>query len=283
MTSYAKLRLRSVALHPAVFAWSIGFVLFWAVMWVYVFGGGILEYKSEPWYRSAVEAYVSLMFGGLGIISMGSLSTGLVGSLVPSSAATRYITRFTKLGPRRLLIEDTLASLGALLYVATVVIVVSLLLSWQRYGVLVVPESIAALVALLVLLGLFFYSLARFLGVLVLASGAPKLMRSIGNMLPLILSFVPYALLFAGKGNLAGYVFPPIGIQSLIVRAVSGQAAPATNLINWLTSYYIKGAQFEPVAPAYVIISTLVWIALLWALTIFLYRRAKAIHPADLL
>ena len=282
MTKYLRLKIRAFALHPAVLAWSIGFVLFWAVMWVFVFGGGMLEYRGEPWYEEAVKSYVSLMFGGLGIISMGSASTGIVGNIVPASAATRFLTRFSRLSPKRLLLEDTLASLGALLYVASVIILVTLGLSRLRYGVLAAPQNLPALIGLLVLLGLFFYALARFLGYLVLAAGAPKLMKSVAGMLPLLLSFIPYALIFAGKGNLAGYVFPPIGIQALIVWSVSGRLPPATNLLNWFVRSYVKGEQTPSIDPWIALASTAVWIAVLWILTMVLYKRAKALHPAEL-
>ena len=282
MTRYIRLKIRSFVLHPAVIAWSIGFVLFWALMWIFVFGGGLLEHRGEPWYGEAVKSYVALMFGGLGIISMGSASTGIVGGIVPASAATRFLSRFSKLSPKRLLLEDTLASLGALLYVASVIIVVTLGLSRLRYGILAVPQCLPALVGLLILLGLFFYALARFLGYLVLAAGAPKLMKSVANMLPLLLSFVPYALIFAGKGNLAGYVFPPIGIQALIVWSVSGRLPPATNLLSWFMKVYIKGEQTPSIDPLIALASTAVWIVVLWLLTMVLYKRAKALHPAEL-
>ena len=282
MTRYLRLKIKAVTLHPAVITWAIFFVLFWVVMWVYVFGSSILKYRGEPWYPEVVSAYVATMFGGLGIISMGSVAVGLTGNIVVSAAAIKYLTRFSRLTPRRLLLEDMAASIASLLIVVLVIIAASILLSWQRYGVLVSPQHPAALAALLVLLGLFFYTLSLSIGYMVLAAGSPKTMRSIAGMLPLVLSFIPYTLLFTSYGNLAGYLYPPVGLQALNIAAASGKTPHATGIIEWMQKSFVEGEHATPVNPWLVIASTALWLLVLGLLAAALYRRTKAIHPEEL-
>ncbi len=276
------MKVKAVTLHPAVIGWAVLFILFWVVMWVYVFGSDILGYRGKPWYAEVVSSYVATMFGGLGIISMGSVATWLTGNIVSSSAAVRYLTRYSRLTPRRLLLEDVSASLASILIVVAIVIAASILLSWQRYGVLVKPRHPLALAGLLALLGLYFYTLSLAMGYTVLATGSPRSMKAVASMLPLALSFIPYALLFTSYGNAAGYIYPPVGLQALIIAASSGKTPPATGILRWMYQTYVKGVEVEPVNPWLVLASTALWIALLALTTTILYRKARAVHPEEL-
>ena len=281
MTKYLLYKARSITLHPGTVFWSVFFVLFWAIMWVYVFGTSVAKYSSMPWYREAVSAYFATAFGSLGIIAMGSAGIGLTQSLFTSIAAIRFLTRFSRLSPWRFIVEDLAASLLSLLVVALVEVVAVILLVWQRYSVLIELKHPYALLGLLVLLGLFFYELSLVSGYAALMVTS-RHMRSALTGLSLIVSFVPYALLFTGSGNLAGYVFPPIGLQALIIGAVSGKTPPATNIINWFKTSFVEGKSYAPIDPGLVMAATLAWLLAMGIAAMELARRAKAVHPSEL-
>ena len=145
MIRYLLYKVRSITLHPGTVFWPVFFVLFWAIMWVYVFGASIAKYSSMSWYREFVSAYFATAFGGLGIIAMGSAGIGLTQGLFTRIAAIRFLTRFSRLSPRRFIVEDLVASLLSLLVVALVEVVAVILLVWQRYGVLIEPKHLLAL------------------------------------------------------------------------------------------------------------------------------------------
>lgn len=281
MTKYFVLKVRSVTLHPAVIAWSVFFVLFWAAMWVYVFGSDITRYSAMPWYQEAVAAYVATAFGSLGVVAMGSAAITLTQGVLRGSAATRFLTRFSRLGPGRLLVEDLAASTLSLVIIALIEIVATIALAWQRYKVLVEPRNPLLLAALLVAMGVFFYELALVSGYIALNT-ASRHTRSILTSLTLITSFIPYTMLFTSHGNLAGYLFPPIGLQALIVGAVSGKTPPATGIINWFQTSFIKGEKYTPIDPRLATATTLLWLITLALLVAELARRTKAVHPAEL-
>jgi hypothetical protein len=99
------------------------------------------------------------------------------------------------------------------------------------------------------------------------------------EMLPLILSFVPYALLFTDAGNTPGYIYPPIAIQALMISAASGQAVPATGIIAWMRARFIEGRTVESLNPLLALAATLAWLAALYALSAAAARRVKAVRP----
>ena len=155
MTKYLLHKIYSVVLKPEVLAWSIGFVLFWLVMWIYVFGRDLVEYSGMPWYSDAVRSYVGLAYGSLGLISLGSVAATLTDSIQQAYTSIRYVTKYTKLGPHRFLFEDVLSSLISLVIVAVVITVATTTLAWLEYGVLVIPSNSAGLLLDLLLIGVF--------------------------------------------------------------------------------------------------------------------------------
>jgi len=282
LTRYLVLKIRAILLSPGVLGWAILFVLFWVVMWVYVFGGSLLEYRSEPWYYDAVRGYVSTMYASLSIISLGSIAVALTSSYASSSAAIRYVTRFTRLTSFKLVVEDTAANMAIMLIAAAIVVVASTVLSWNRFGVLVKPENQAGLTAILLLLGLFYHLLSTTLSYLILAAAGGGGFQRVMTILPLMLSFIPYALLFTNVGNIAAYLYPPIGLQALAVASAMGETPPATGLIPWLAEQYPKGSHYQPVSIPLTLLSTILWLVALALAAILLSRRVKAVRPEEL-
>lgn len=276
MTKYLKYKVRAVVLHPAILTWSIGFVLFWVVMWVFVFGKGILEYKGKPWYAEAVGSYVGLAYGSLGLIALGSVATGLTDGMQHASVSIRYVTKYTRLGPRRFVLEDTLASLVSLVLVALVIILATVSLAWARYGVLVIPERPLWLALDLILAGLMLYELSLLLGYLVVWVGRPKL-RGFITMIPLLLSFISYATLFTDLGNAIAYLFPFNSFLALAVYHSTALEPPGSGFLWWITSYYIQPGSYEAVDIPLLYASLILWILALAALLVLVVRRARGI------
>jgi hypothetical protein len=146
VSPYPLYKVRAVLLHPSIIAWAILFVLFWAVMWIYVFGSSLAKYRGRFWYGELVSSYVATAYSSLAMISVGSIAVGLTSSLAAASPALRFVTRFTRLTSRRLVVEDTLASLTVQAIAIAVLITATTLMAWHRYGVLVTPHNTAALV-----------------------------------------------------------------------------------------------------------------------------------------
>ena len=282
-TLYLAYRVRSLILNPSVIAWSILFVLFWVFMWVYVFGNELASFKGEVWYESAVKSYVAVMYSSLGIVSMGSVAVALTGSNAVMASSIRYVTRFTRLTSTRLLIKDLSASILVFSTVTATIVASSILLSWHRYGVLVVPEKPLPLVMVLLMLGLFFYLLSIVMTRLILLFAGARILQTALTMMPLAMSFIPYALLFTKTSEFIAYAYPPIALQALAIEATSGIEVPPTGIVVSLREATVSKHLEYHVNLATTLVSYLVWITGLALIAVFLSKRIKAVHPEELM
>ena len=266
---------------PSVVAWAILFVLFWAVMWIYVFGSSVAEYRGLPWYGELVKSYVATAYSSLAMISLGSIAATLTAGAAAAAPAVRYVTRFTRLTAARLVAEDTAADLAVQAVAIAVVMVSTLLLAWQRYGVAAPPSRPLELLAVMVLLGLYYHLLSTVLAYAILAAGAGRMIQKTLAMLPLALSFIPYGLVFVDIGNSPAYIYPPIGLQALMIWAAGGKPVPATGIIAWMHRYYISSQPGQTVDPALALASTAAWLATLYLVAARLSKAVKAVKPEE--
>ena len=276
MTKYLRYKVRSVVLHPAILAWSIGFTLFWVFMWVFVFSKGLLDYRGEPWYAEAVKSNIGLAYGSLGLIALGSVAAGLTDGVHHASVSIRYVTKYTRLGPRRFILEDTLASLLSLSIVALVIIIATILLARVRFGVLATPKKPLQLALDLVLAGLMLYELSMILGYLIVLVGRPRL-RGFITMVPLLLSFIAYATIFTDLGNTIAYIFPFNSFLALAVYHSTALEPPGSGFLWWITGYYMGSQAYSPVDIPLLYASLVLWILVLAALLVIVVRRARGI------
>lgn len=276
MTKYLKYKVRAVVLHPAILAWSIGFVLFWVVLWVFVFSKGLLEYRGQPWYAEAVKSDIGLAYGSLGLIALGSVATGLADGVHHASISIRYITKYTRLGPRKFILEDTLASLVSLAIVASIIILATITLAWVRFGVLAAPKKPLWLAFDLILVGVLLYELSLLLGYLTVLVGRPRL-RGFIAMAPLLLSFIAYATIFTDLGNTIAYVFPFNSFLALAVYHSTALEPPGSGFLWWVTGYYTGSQAYSPVDIPLLYASLVLWILALATLLVIIVRRARGI------
>ncbi|ABM80150.1 conserved membrane protein [Hyperthermus butylicus DSM 5456] len=221
---------------------------------------------------------MSTMYASLGFISMGSTATSLASAIPYASAVIRYVTRFTRLNSKLFVVEDLASSITALVATASTIIVSTVLLAWQRYGILVVPENPFGLLAVLVVLGIFYYLLAVMLGFAALAAGYSRFKHAL-VMLPPLLSFIPYAALFVDVGNSIGYIYPASGLVALAIGYASGETPPASGILEWTATWPHTG--FKPVDPLLVAVSTATWLALMTAASVVLVRRSKSVSVEE--
>lgn len=215
MTKYFTMNLRSLITRPELIFWSIAFVEFWVLMWAYVFGAHV------PAKEEAVRCYASAAYGGLMIISLSAAATSIAYVLIHSSKSIRFVTKYTRLSPSRLLVESAASSILALLMVAAVMFASMAAVFSHKFEALVLPEKPLGLVAVTLLSAVFLYAFSAFLSFLIVVLRAPR-SASFVAFVPLMLGFLAYASIWVDFKAFA-YVSPFNCISALAYYCYSGR------------------------------------------------------------
>jgi hypothetical protein len=284
LTLYLYLKLKGLTTDRSVLFWGIFFTLFWVLMWAYVF----TQLKEPLPPREILEKIhkvnTALAYSYLGALAMGSVSVGLAMSVLTSSSAVAYATRFTRLTPARYLVEDFLAGVAAVTAFALACVAMVVAVNYARFGILVIPENSVLLVLYLVLCGILLYWFSRCIALAMLALGKPRL--PLLNMVPLILAFLNYATLWVDLENKV-YALPLAPLLSLIVSAAAG-IEPATGGWlngNWLWMALARGEAPKPpclLDAKLALLSTTVWASVFFVASLVLVRRARGVPVEEL-
>lgn len=284
MTRYLYCKLKGLLTDRSGLFWGVLFTLFWVLMWIYVFTRIEGPLPPPEILEEVLQVNAALAFAYLGALSMGSVAVGLTISVFASSSAVAFATRFTKLTPARYLLEDFLAGVAAVVAYALVCVAMVVAATYSRFRVLALPEKPALVVVYLVLCGVLLYWFSRATTLAMLALGKPRL--PLLQMLPLILAFMNYAVLWVDLGDRV-YALPLAPLLSLIVSAASG-VEPATGgwlVGGWLWRNLARGVAPEPpnaLSAPLALASTAAWTAAFAALSLALARRVRGVALEEL-
>lgn len=273
MSKYAFYRLKDLVTNVEALAWSIGFMEFWVLMWLFVFS------PSSPaqagWGDAVVKGNVAMAYSFLGILSMSSAAVGLTAGMYRSSFARRFITKFGRLGPAALVAEDFIGSIAAVVFFAVVIFASVEILSYIRWGVLVVPENPVGVLADLVLAGIILYWLAYDIAMTLIVARRVRGVSG-GSMTTLIVGFIVYAQLWVSFREVV-YLVPLAPLPALLMYHSLGVFPPIGSYLRWLTGTEVGLINLRLAA-----ISSIAWAVALAALAVVLTRRGGAVSVEEI-
>ena len=279
MTLYLYYKLKGLLTDRSILFWGLVFTLFWVLMWIYAFTRIEGPLPPPEVFEEILRVNTALALSYLGALAMGSVAIGLAATAFASSSAVAFATRFTKLTPTKYLVEDFMAGVVAVVAYALACVAMVVAATYARFGVIVLPESPALVVAYLALCGILLYWLSRAVALAMLALGKPRL--PLLQMLPLFLALLNYATLWLDLGDKV-YALPLAPLLSLIVSAASG-VEPATGgwlAEGWLWRSLARGVAPEPpnaLSAPLALASTAAWALALAAVSLTLTRKVKGV------
>ena len=270
-SKYFKALLRSYLLNPHVIFWGVFFILFWEVMAVYVFTEGMA--KAYMIYG------IASFYGQLLIIGLGSIAATLIQSMYAASFSIRYVTKFSKLHPRKFVLENFLASIIFLMIYSAIIWWLLVLLAYIRFGEWYMPKSPLGIIGVTIAIAIFMYLFTLFMTYIIIFLRAPKMSPFI-SFLPLMLSFVSYAAFWVDFGWLA-YIIP-FNIISNTIFYYYTNTKPFTGDIIGNSIKMYTGQEPRYADPILSIIALFVWIIVLAMIIYMLIRKSKGISYEEL-
>ena len=265
---YFRLKIKDMLTSPELLGWSIGFVEFWVLMWLFVFSPAKVE---AEWAEYFVQGNAAMAFSFLSLISIASIGISLAYSFLYVSRSARYITKFTKVSPSIFLLEDFLGSLVALLIIISVIYFSIIFGSYFRWGILPTLENPLSVAVDLVLAGITMYWFSYMLVLLLIVTRRTRSL-TIASYIPLVLAFIAYSQLWVDLGNLA-YVIPFCSIPALIMYHATGAIPPKGSYLRW---FYTRSLS-QPIDLKFAVISTLLWLAIFIAVSLILLRKSRGV------
>lgn len=280
MTKYFAIYLKALVTRPNLIFWGVIWIAIWVGIWVYVYGSNISVSSVD-----IVRQYQSLTYGSIYAVMISTTATTLTFSLVYSSRAVRYVTKYTKLSPSRYQLENTLSSLVMMIIYSIIYFVMVIGFFYSKYGLAILPQKPLELVVTTLLSSLFMYTFSFLLHLLVIISGAPRLMNQIAGFTPLILGlllgyFVP---LFTDIREVA--VASPFNmIVTLSYYSYSGERLPTGNYIAYLSYRNYPGGSLGSnlVDPWVAVLTLITWTAGLSLLNLALLKKARGISIEEI-
>lgn len=266
MTKYFKKLLKGYFLNPALVFWGILFILFWEVMAVYVFAKDV----AEEYMIYAIASF----YGQLLIIGLGSIASGLISYYYSASFSVRYVTKFSKLNPRKFFVEHFSATITYLLAYSIIIWGLLVGLAFVKNNEWYLPENPFGLAFATIIIAIFMYLFTMFMSYIIIFIRKPKYSNFIG-FLPLMLSFISYAAFWVDFGGLA-YIIP----FNLISNATYYYYTDTKPFTGDIIGNMIKIAMHEEPSyadPTLTIFALVLWCLILIALNYILIRKAKGI------
>ncbi|MCR8472244.1 MAG: hypothetical protein QW819_04360 [Candidatus Korarchaeota archaeon] len=273
MTSYLKYKLKELLTNAELLGWSIGFIEFWVFMWIFVFTPVSMV---DEWTKIFLQVNTGLAYSFLGVLSMAAAGAGLTGGIYRSSIPTRYITKFSRLGPALYLLEDFLASLAAILVYVLVIFVSVIGLSYARWGVIALPYSPVGIFAGLLMAAVTFYWLSYAFALAIVVTRRTRAL-TIASYTPLILGFTAYSQLWIDFGS-AVYFTPVVPLIGLLAYHGTGMYPPTGAYLGWLYSDKLYPALNLRLAAA----SSITWIAILIVISMILLRESRGVSIEEI-
>ena len=253
---------------PELLGWSIGFIEFWVLMWIFVFS----QISAETaWKIYVIKTNIAMAYSFLGLLSMSSVACGLTYSLLYVSRAARYITKFTRVSPLRFMVEDFLGSLVAILIFALVIFISVIGFSYVKWGIIALPENPIGVIVDLVIAGIAFYWFAYTLALAVIVARRTKAI-TMTSYIPLIIGFIAYSQLWIDLGNLV-YIIPLCSLPALLTYHGTGAYPPTGVYFAWLTGDKLLPAINLRLAA----ISVFSWTIIFIVLSLVLLRKSRGI------
>ncbi|MEM0345487.1 MAG: hypothetical protein QW448_07140 [Thermofilaceae archaeon] len=272
VTSYLIYKFKSLMTNRSGLFWGIGFMLFWAVMWVYVFLRVEEPLPPREVLEQVLKVVSALGYSYLGVLSMASVAIGLTSYKLYSSSASAFVVRFSRLTPFRLLLEDFVSGVAAIISYTLAVVAAVTGLMYLRFNILLFPEKPVELLAYIVLAGVEWYWLSYLLCTVMLALRKPR--SQLLNMLPMMIGFGIYATLWLDPGKLV-YALPIAPLAPLVVSSASSIDPVAGGWIPY-QPWRNPGAA-TVVEPLPALISTFAWILSLALASLLLAKRVTGI------
>lgn len=270
MSRYLTLKIKSLLLNPYLIGWAILFIEFWVYAWFYIFGGNL------PKFEEVIINYTGSAYGFLGLISMGGVTTSFIYATLHTSRAIRYITKYTKLSPKKFLLEDFLSSLLTIIIVALIIYVSILLAAYVKYSVLPLPKQPILLFVVLVVGGILMYYISQTLSYLIIVSKLSRAVSALANI-PLILAFITYANMWVDPGSLIAHIYPINCFLSLMIYSYSETIPPSGNYIEW----WVRG-KGNLVDIGLSAISLIIWILILFITSMLLMRKVRGVPVEEI-
>ena len=265
---YFRLKIKDMLTSPELLGWSIGFVEFWVLMWLFVFSPAKVE---AEWAEYFVQGNAAMAFSFLSLISIASIGISLAYSFLYVSRSARYITKFTKVSPSIFLLEDFLGSLVALLIIISVIYFSIIFGSYFRWGILPTLENPLSVAVDLVLAGITMYWFSYMLVLLLIVTRRTRSL-TIASYIPLVLAFIAYSQLWVDLGNLA-YVIPFCSIPALIMYHATGAIPPKGSYLRWLSMRSL----LPPIDLRLAAVSTFSWITIFIVASLILLRKSRGV------
>ncbi len=269
MTLYLKLKIKDLLTNLEILGWGIVFIEFWVLMWFFVFSKGA-PVQSE-WDVYVVNINAAMAYSFLGMLSMAAVAVGLAYSILYTSRAARYLTKFTRASPATLMVEDFIASLAAIIIIVMVIILSVVGCTYFKWGVIPQVENPAAVFVDLVLSGVALYWLAYMLALVIIVTRRTRA-TSMMSFVPLILAFIAYAQLWIDLGSLV-YVIPLSTIPALLIYHSTGAIPPTGAYLWWLAGGELLQAVNLRLAAA----ALFAWIFIFAGISLILLRKSRGV------
>lgn len=274
MTLYFKLKIKSYLTDPQLLGWSIGFIEFWVLMWIFIFSANVSV--NNVWNVYVVKTNVSLAYSFLGPLSLSSVAIGLTYGFFYMSKTARFITKYTKLSPLRLLIEDFISSIIVMLITVSVIIVSVIGLAYFKWGVVAIPENIIGVYIDLTLGSILLYWLAYMIALILIITRMTKAL-SMSSFIPLIVGFIAYSELWVDFNNLA-YIIPLASLPALIIYHSTNSIPPTGAYLKWLFS----NERVPLINLRLASISVFAWIGIFILVTLLLLRKSRGVDIEEI-
>ncbi|HDM88819.1 MAG TPA: hypothetical protein ENG65_02365 [Candidatus Bathyarchaeota archaeon] len=268
MTLYLRLKIKDMLTTPELLGWGIGFIEFWVLMWIFVFSQ---ISAGTAWKIYVIKTNITMAYSFLGLLSMSSVAAGLSYSLFYASRAARYLTKFTRIGIVRFIVEDFLGSLVAILIFALAIFLSVIGFSYTKWGILALPENPIGVIVDLIIAGVALYWLAYMITLAVIVSRRTKALTMV-SYIPLLIGFIAYSQLWIDLGKLA-YLMPLCSLPALLTYHGIGAYPPTGAYFAWLTGDKLLPAINLRLAA----ISVFAWTIIFIILSLILLRKSKGI------
>jgi len=270
-TKYFRYSLRQYFLNPYFIFWGIIFIYFWILMCAYVFAKGV-----PGDYMLYV---VGSDYGQLLILGLGSASVSAAFTFYYSSFAVRFVTKFTKLNPRRFLIENFLSTILYLCVYSGIIWGLSVATFYSKFGEWYLPKDPLGLIGVTILSAIFLYLFSLMLVYFVILLRAPKLSNFIGYV-PLMLSFLAYAAFWVDFG-IAVYI-SPFNLISNLTYYFYTKEKPFTGDIIGNFMKLIQNETPSYADPVLSVVALCIWILICGILSYIFVRKSRGISYEEL-
>ena len=269
---------------------SIFFVVFWSFMGAYAFSRNITIENTrralinagtppevvdmvldEVWSR-VVRSYTGGWYAAVIVVSFAGTAIGLIEVVYYSTIPLRYLSKFSRISSRRILLELVVGSFVVLLVSFVMLLAVTTLMFSHRFNQLVLPENPAGLLVAGLTYGLFIYVFSMALGLLVVVFRKPGLLSKI-TFIPLVLA-IAFSMISVHIGGEAYHYSPFISSMNLIYYYYTAVKPPLDQPLAFAT------ADYTPVEPLHAWITQISWTLAFTLISLVLLEKQKGV-PAE--